>query len=143
MPLAELTDEEMYEIRDFWPQFLKKFEAIPFTGRLYKDSWIAGQDGGRLHIGIPKDLADQFDKISAPRTISALERFLIDQFNRRIPVDVALMDPLEGVEEEVAEAEVEPEERGDGADIREDPVVRKALEIFNGDIIEVREIKGA
>lgn len=110
-----------------------------------------------VRIGFDPEFSDGQDKINIPRNIKTIQKVLTETLKRPIHVEFAVLenqDTLPG-DIKVAPADLEKDKAEDTKDVDQeipsiknaaktkqewlkDPAVRKTLEMFNGDIVDIR-----
>jgi hypothetical protein len=100
-----------------------------------------GLQGGVLRVGFDPEFADRKEFADRPRNIEILQ----SKLKEKLRIDVALkFEIAEGISTPSAKPTA-PAKPGVGPvkknldDFRNDPLIKKALEIFKGTIVEVRK----
>jgi len=114
------------------------------------DARPAAVEGDRVVIGIDPEFASNREGLLVPRAMKALQQAMKSVLGRDVSVDVRVLESFERIppppagepadDGPAAEPEREkPAAPRTAADWAGDPVVRRAIEEFNGSIIDIRE----
>jgi len=130
------------ELKGQWAELAQKVGAAMPLARMYlKQSELLGVEKGRLCIGLPPRHAPAIPKLEQGAVRATLEDTLGKLLGTSIGVTFAVLDHDPALEAELdSPKEVEPlppQDRTTLRDWHDDPIVRRTLEIFHGDIIDV------
>ncbi len=126
--------------------------AAPLAGRYLVDAKPLLVSATSVTIGFDPEFADELENIDVPRNRKALQKVLSRFLHRDITVNFKVMAEGETLPGDIklpaghaASARAKKEKPSDPAALTaeqrwiRDPVVRKVLEEFNGEIIDIRE----
>jgi len=148
-----------------WPKIAARVGRMaPLARAAMRDARPLALDGDRLVVGCNAEFAEEIEKLRHARNHAALERAVKDVLRRPVSVEVvaderaaeqvpgsggteaAVPQPRQAADPPVAADAAPPAAAppggGTGKAVQEwarDPVVRKALDLFDGAILEVRE----
>jgi DNA polymerase-3 subunit gamma/tau len=153
------TGDEIQSLLGRWHEIVQKVGILaPLAKNCLIDAKPVDVTPQKVRIGFDPEFAESKEKIDFPRNIKAVQKVLSDCLERSLEVEFFVMDAsstLPGdtrfaADEEREEAEPAPgpppekkkKPRDPARSKREwirDPVVRKTLELFNGQIVDIRE----
>ena len=148
-------DEDVQLLMDQWHDVVDRVGQVSPLARNYLlDAKPVSVKGDVVTIGFDPEFSDSKSKIDYPRNIQATERAMSTALGRSVTVSLTILtatDTLPGDTKFVRREEgkkptvktKDPERRRAGSMSRDEwvkePVVQKALEMFNGDIVDIRE----
>ncbi len=153
----EPSEKELNILIGSWTELIDQIShAAPLARSCLIDSRPVMVQGHTVEIGFDPEFESHIENLDVPRNRNAIQRVIGSVLGRNIHVDFKL---LEAGEKLPGDTEIKPAVKGEGenmkhgADLDEnvqkatharekwlrDPSVRKTLEVFNGDIVDVRE----
>jgi len=161
------AERELALLQEQWPKIAARVGRMaPLARTAMRDARPLSLEGDCLVVGCNAEFADEIEKLQSGRNHAALERAVKDVLRRPLRVEVtadesaaeqvpgggeggrgadaAAAEPEMRVEPEAAPPAPSAERAGEGAgktvqEWARDPVVRKALDLFDGAILEVRD----
>ncbi len=137
-----------------WHELVERIGHAAALARSYLiDAKPVKVEGNHVMIGFDPEFADNKDKIDFPRNVKVIQKALGEILKRDVTVEFCVLDgksTLPGdikvgqpTETRAGEAHSDPQVKAVKAKTRQEwiqnPAVRKTLELFNGDITDVRE----
>ena len=149
-PVAASADSCAY-LQEHWHDFVVKVgKRAPLAKSYLMDAKPVSVDDTKLVIGFDPEYGEHVTKINYPRNVKSIQKELESLIGKSLPVEFVLLSaedgkhlPTDHIPEKTA-GEGNPE----GASGRntktkqewmQDPAVQKTLEMFNGDIADIRE----
>lgn len=138
-----------------WHDFVERVgSSAPLAKTYLLDAKPVRVTGEVVLIGFDPEFADNLKKINYPRNVVAIEHSLSAIMGRDVKVEFSVLDAQDTLPGDIRfvstgpDTESEPmakdtlaEERAKDSHQRwvHNPVVQRALEMFNGDILDIRE----
>ncbi len=132
-------------LRQKWPQILERVHAAaPLAKGYLKDAAPAQVDGHRVTLAFDPEFADSCEKLKVPRALRAVQAALEWALGHEVVLDlkVGAVAESEGTPASTGETPAASDRRPparSGKDWVADPAVKRALETFNGNIVDIRE----
>jgi hypothetical protein len=105
--------------------------------------------GDKVVIGFDPEFSKSMERLQAPQFLRAVQNVLSQALKRQVGVELKLIQPdgarVDVPADHTAEQAAKPRGAAAGKAVRskqdwvQEPVVRRALEIFNGSIVDIRE----
>ncbi|NCC49987.1 MAG: hypothetical protein EOM20_02100 [Spartobacteria bacterium] len=149
--------DELQMLVTRWHEILDRVGQTAHLARSYLlDTKPIAVDADQVRIGFDPEFANEKDKIDYPHNKKALQKAISDLLGRQVNVVFSVLDAkstlpgdvkmVQEVKNPAADDKIIPVLTGKSsfsAQVKKtwqkNPAVRRALEIFNGDIIDVRE----
>lgn len=125
-----------------WAQIVERVHAAaPLAKGYLKDAVPAAVDGQRVTLSFDPEFADSCEKLKVPRALKAVQSALEWALGHEVVLDLKVGAPPAAVAGEAVPAPAAPAKPGakSGKDWIKDPAVKRALETFNGNIVDIRE----
>jgi hypothetical protein len=150
----EPSPADLGRLNGAWHDLVERIgKMAPLAKNYLLDSKPVEVEATSVTVGFDPEFADNVEKINFPRNLKAIQKVIGNFLDREVTVRFDVLDastvlPSDTVYEETETADPdsgEPSETpGDGAtrtrqEWLKDPVVRKTLDMFNGDIADIRE----
>ena len=128
--------------------------AAPLAKGYLRDAKPLSVTRESVIIGFDPEFADNKDKIAVPRNLKAIQKVLAETLHREVKVEFRVMDAKSTVPGDIkaqdmagdtpppAVAAAPKATKRSSRSVNEwvkEPAVKKALELFNGDVVDVRE----
>jgi DNA polymerase-3 subunit gamma/tau len=141
-PAPEHTSTSAASLDEAWAYAVEHLGKVtPLAKSYLVGTRPLGLQGGVLRVGFDPEFADRKEFADRPRNIEVLQAKL----KEKLRIDVALkFEIAEAVETSSAKTSASAKPATEPVkknldDFRNDPLIKKALEIFKGTIVEVRE----
>ena len=142
---AESAPDGVAVLQQKWTQIVERVQtAAPLAKGYLKDAVPSRVDGNRVTLSFDPEFADSCEKLKVPRALRAVQSALEWALGREVVLDLRVghpkpqpassADPIA-----VPEAPVAKPKAKSGRDWVQDPAVKRALETFNGNIVDIRE----
>ena len=139
-----------------WHDFVERVGRVASLARGYLiDAKPLVVTAAHVTIGFDPEFASNKEKMDFPRNIKAVEKVLSEMLNRTVTVDFRVLDAKSTVPGDIkirsvnadpagkTDPGVSPETKEKTKQSRQEwinnPAVRKTLEMFSGDIVDIRE----
>ncbi len=139
-----------------WHDFVERVGRVASLARGYLiDAKPLVVTAAHVTIGFDPEFASNKEKMDFPRNIKAVEKVLSEKLNRTVTVDFRVLDAKSTVPGDIkirsvnadpagkTDPGVSPETKEKTKQSRQEwinnPAVRKTLEMFSGDIVDIRE----
>jgi DNA polymerase-3 subunit gamma/tau len=141
---AAASAEEVADLAARWREFVEKVGVYAPLARSYlRDAKPVEVTRDRVVIGFDPEFASERQKIDVPRNVTAIQKALADVLKRSVSVELRV---LAGGAPAALPADSKPDAakvegrapKGKGEWVK-DPAVKRALETFHGDIVDIRE----
>ena len=140
---ATAPDDELARLAGEWRDFVDKVSRYaPLAKSYLLDARPVAVKEDRVIIGFDPEFASNKEKIDVQRNVAAIQKTLAEMFGRATSVEFQVLGTKPPPVKPAAPAQAESS--GSGAkktrkDWSNDPAVKRALETFHGDIIDIRE----
>jgi len=144
--------DELAHVIKMWPELVEKVgKAVALAKGCLLDARPVAVVGDRVTIGFDPEFAARMEQAGLPRTRAALQKNLDDVLRRPITVDFKLLaeraapaekESMETLQRPTGAARPPPAGKPSLQQKQKwfkDPAVQKTMDMFNGDIQEVRE----
>jgi len=144
--------DELAHLIKMWPELVEKVgKAVALAKGCLLDARPVAVVGDRVTIGFDPEFAARMEQAGLPRTRAALQKNLDDVLHRSITVDFKLLaeraapaetESVETLQRPTGAARPQPAGKPSLQQKQKwfkDPAVQKTMDMFNGDIKEVRE----
>jgi DNA polymerase-3 subunit gamma/tau len=144
--------DELAHLIKMWPELVEKVgKAVALAKGCLLDARPVAVAGDRVTIGFDPEFATRMEQADLPRTRAALQKNLDDVLRRPITVDFKLLaertapaekESVETLQCPTGAARPQPAGKPSLQQKQKwfkDPAVQKTMDMFNGDILEVRE----
>lgn len=155
-PPKASPEDELERLVDQWLELIEQVSHIvPLTRSYLIDSRPIKVEENTVWIGFDPEFASHLENLDVPRNRNALQRVLGTVLRRNVHVEFKLLDARETLpgDTKIVPADREPDRKENGSEEKKtaqratharekwlkDPAVRKTLEAFNGDIVDIRE----
>lgn len=130
-------------VKQKWSQIIERVQtAAPLAKGNLKDAMPVRVDGNRVTLSFDPEFADSCEKLKVPRALRAVQTALEWALGHEVVLDLTVGHPPSDTEP-AAPAPVVPSAKTAGdRSSREwvkDPAVKRTLEAFNGNIVDIRE----
>lgn len=142
-PAARPAESSLDTLKSKWSQIVERVHAAAPLAKAYlKDATPTRVSNNRVTISFDPEFADSCDKLKVPRSLRALqtaiEWALGSEVTLNLEVGTAQTDSSPA--EPAPSAAPPPRQGGKSpADWVKDPAVKRAMEAFNGNIVDIRE----
>ena len=148
-----VIDDELKLLSDKWREIV---ERVGHAAALAKNYLIDAKPvkivGSQVSIGFDPEFAENKEKIDFARNRKAIEKTISEILKREVTVDFCVLDARSTLPGDIKTAgsasvsKTQPGERPGSAtaslktkqEWMKNPTVRKTLEMFNGDVVDVR-----
>lgn len=135
--------EELALLVKEWSALADKAGAVnPIIRNSMKDARPVAVDPDRVQIAFDPEFSESREKLNIGRNIRLLQKMIEDLLHRPVTLDLTIA-PREGGEPshtpEPAPGRAAPPAAASRKDWRSEAAVKRALDAFNGDIVDVRE----
>lgn len=135
--------EELALLVKEWSALADKAGAVnPIIRNSMKDARPVAVDPDRVQIAFDPEFSESREKLNIGRNIRLLQKMIEDLLHRPVTLDLTIA-PREGGEPshtpEPAPGRAVPPAAASRKDWRSEAAVKRALDAFNGDIVDVRE----
>ena len=148
--------DELSMLSAEWHNFVERVGRVASLARGYLlDAKPLVVTAAHVTIGFDPEFASNKDKMDVPRNLKAVEKVLSEMLTRTVTVDFRVLDAKSTVPGDIkvklthagiagqTDAGLSPEAKEKTNQSRQEwinnPAVRKTLEMFNGDIVDIRE----
>lgn len=152
-PLMSGIGDELVMLKESWHDIVDKVGKMAVgTKSLLLDARPIGVDSGTVKIGFDPEFADEIERFDVPRNRKAIEHVISAMLKRTVSAVLTVSDVIaqERAAGAVPEAKHRPAVPAGNApalkgqpktkrDLIDDPAVQKALDVFDGTILDVRE----
>ncbi|MBN1676447.1 MAG: DNA polymerase III subunit gamma/tau [Kiritimatiellae bacterium] len=153
-PPAVDADRDLQQLTEAWHTIIEKVnKTAPLSKGCLVDAKPVAVMPDKVVVGFDPEFAQQMKRMDNSRNVQALQKVFAEVLNRPVSVEFQLMEGGVGVElpsdnrprqeesdsgaaQEKAQEPAPPKGRHEWL---KEPAVRKTLEMFNGNIIDVRE----
>ena len=130
-------------VKQKWSQIIDRVQtAAPLAKGYLKDAVPVRVDGNRVTLSFDPEFADSCEKLKVPRALRAVQTALEWALGREVVLDLTVGQAPSATEPS-APAPAEPAAKPAGARTSKewvkDPAVKRTLEAFNGNIVDIRE----
>ena len=146
--------DELKLLNDKWREIVERVSHAAVLAKNYLiDAKPVKIAGSQVLIGFDPEFAENKEKIDFGRNRKAIQKTLSEILKREVTVDFCVLDAMStlpgdittGVDQNASKTR--PDERSGGVtaslktkqEWMKNPTVRKTLEMFNGDVVDVRE----
>ncbi len=139
-PMAELV-----AITTAWGSIVEKAgEVNPLMRSALKDATPVGVDDDAVTLSFDPEFESSREKLNVPRSMRLLQKLLEEVLRRPVSLNLVVGVPRPDIPLPAAPPEPEGNASASGKgkvarDYRKEDAVRRALDAFNGDIVDVRE----
>jgi DNA polymerase-3 subunit gamma/tau len=135
-PQHSTTPSSSVSIEDAWRHALDHLgKAVPLAKTYFVGTKLLGLTGNVLTIGFDPEFAERRDFVDNARTRDLLHARL----KEKLRADVTVKFVLSEAPAAKAAPVPPPVKRGNNADFQNDPLIKKALDMFKGTVVEVRK----
>lgn len=128
-------DLDLEAVQGKWTSILKDVAAIaPLARAPLKDAYPVAVEGARVTVGFDPEFSDEVDNFKSGRNRKALEHVLRGMFGENVTVE-CVVAAFERPPQEKPQDKSDDEKMGWAGE----PVVKRALDMFDGSIVDVRE----
>ncbi len=132
------------ELKEKWNQIKERVHAAaPLAKSYLRDAVPSRVEDDRVTLSFDPEFADSCEKLKVPRALRAVQSAIEWALGRSVVVQLQVGHPpatASGEGPAVAPPSAKPASpRPSGKDWVKDPAVKRALEAFNGNIVDVRE----
>ena len=139
--IKETSSEEPSKgVDDVWPRFLTDCEKIlPELVPLLKQCQYEGLQNGKVQVNIPSDIQNKAVALTYPKCTNIFNGLLEKVTGSKCVIHFEGLIQPKPIQEEVSKELEHEKPKKAHHEWVEDPSVRKTLEMFNGDIVDVKE----
>ncbi len=142
-PASMNPAEELALLVKEWSALADKAGAVnPIIRNSMKDARPVAVDPDRVQIAFDPEFSESREKLNIGRNIRLLQKMIEDLLHRPVTLDLTIA-PREGADPshapEPAPGRASPPAASSRKDWRSEAAVKRALDAFNGDIVDVRE----
>ena len=136
-------EDEAADLANRWREFVEKVgQYAPLAKSYLRDAKPVEVSREKVVIGFDPEFASERGKIDIPRNVQGIQKALADFLKRQVSVEFLVLSSKpaampSGKKPEPAQASGRSG-KGKG-DWIQDPAVKRALETFHGDIVDIRE----
>jgi DNA polymerase-3 subunit gamma/tau len=127
-------------LRQKWAQIVERVHAASPLAKSYLADVVPSRvDGQQVTLSFDPEFADSCEKLKVPRSLRALQAALEWALGHEVILDLVVGHPPT---EPIAEAPVQATKKAAPRSTKDwvkDPAVKRTLETFNGNIVDVRE----
>jgi hypothetical protein len=152
-PTGRAPEDDVRHLMEHWHDFGREFgRAAPLSKTCLLDAKPLSVDGSKVVIALDPEFAVNREKLLIPRVMRSLEMALGEVLRREIEsVEIRVLESKSTVPGDIKVADLEakspaahaPAEvqraRKSKHEWMQNPAVQRALEMFNGDISDIRE----
>jgi DNA polymerase-3 subunit gamma/tau len=154
-PLGKFAiHDELKLLNDKWREIVERVGHAAVLAKNYLiDAKPVKIVGNQVSIGFDPEFAENKEKIDFGRNRKAIQKTLSDVLEREVTVDFCLLDATSAVPSDIttkvvsSASKTRQDERPGSVtaslktkqEWMKNPTVRKTLELFNGDVVDVRE----
>jgi len=146
-PAAPPPEEELGLLAEHWHDMVEDAAKVSVMARtLLADARPSGVEGDRVTIALDPEFASERDELAVPRNRVAVERAVRRVLRREVNVEFTLGEGVPVSPEKKSKRRARGKDKGDSEKKApgrkawaEDKSVRKVMDAFNADIVEVRE----
>ncbi|HMP74856.1 MAG TPA: DNA polymerase III subunit gamma/tau [Kiritimatiellia bacterium] len=139
--------EELSVLLGEWPALVEKVGTVnPLIRGALKDAQPVAVEDDHVRLSFDPEFAASLETLNVPRNMRLVQKLVEDILRRPVSLRLVIGEPPPGVTPAPTSAAPasEPDaaatgRKATGRDWRKDDAVRRALDAFNGDIVEVRE----
>jgi DNA polymerase III gamma/tau subunit len=145
--------DELGLLRAQWPELVEKVgQYAPLAKGYLRDGRPLEVSASRVIIGLDPEFASSKEKLELPRNLKALQKVIDDALHRSVSVDIRVEKGAAAKPPEASSPgpAASPSPRPTDAPVAagkgkgkqhwtQDPAVKRALETFHGDIVDIRE----
>ena len=138
---AASSAEELARLLGEWPSIIEKAGGVnPLIRGCLKDAQPVAVDEEHVRLSFDPEYAASLETLNIPRNIRLVQKLVEEVLRRPLSLRLVVGEPPSGVPP-AAPAEPPPAQprKAGGRDWQKDEAVRRALDAFNGDIVDVRE----
>jgi len=134
---SSLTLEEIAEV---WPVVLEKLKKKKRTFHAYLlEGQLEALEGRQIILSFQKKFVFHKENAEKPEVKNLVEEILQQVLHQPVTLKCVLVD---GQEKKNIEKKLPLESTPSHDEVADDPLIKKALELFGGEIIEIKEEKG-
>jgi hypothetical protein len=130
-------------VKQKWSQIIERVQAAaPLAKGYLKDAVPARVDGNRVTLSFDPEFADSCEKLKVPRALRAVQTALEWALGQEVVLELTIGRPLSDTEPApavLAEPVAKPAGARTSKEWVKDPAVKRTLEAFNGNIVDIRE----
>lgn len=130
-------------VKQKWSQIVERVQtAAPLAKGYLKDAVPARVDGNRVTLSFDPEFADSCEKLNVPRALRAVQTALEWALGQEVILELIVGHPPSASVATVpapAESAAKPTGARTSKEWVKDPAVKRTLEAFNGNIVDIRE----
>ena len=142
-------ETDLATVQRTWYSIIDRIgHALPLAKNYLRDARPVAEQGDTMVIGFDPEFAEHLQRVNTPRNLQVMQKTLSNFLNRNIHVtfkildDAPILDEPKRLATKKQDQEPKIQENREGVRTRDEwvkqPLVRKTLEMFHGDIIDIR-----